>query len=126
MLAFTKTRASEVEAQHRKSEMVKRLHGMKNNFVVQCPAIQRVRMTDHRRVRRRGRSGVEEGLQASGRAIEEKRANAGSFGGHRSSVVVGLNSIAELSRLTESASQRLATDDQPLLRSSHGFVRAHT
>jgi len=46
MLPFAESSATEIEAEHWESEVVQRLHGVEDNFVVQRPAIDRMRMTD--------------------------------------------------------------------------------
>src|SRR5882724_6486339 len=82
MLAFTQAGAAEVETQHREPEVVQRLHGVEDNFVVERPTIKRMRMTNDCRMRRGGRSRIEQRFQAAGRAFEKKRADAGGFGVH--------------------------------------------
>jgi hypothetical protein len=82
VLAFTQSGTAEVEAQHGESEAVERFHGVEDDFVVQRPPIKRMRMAHHGGMRRTGRSGVEQGFQASGRTGEEERADAGGFVEH--------------------------------------------
>jgi hypothetical protein len=50
VLTLTQPSAAEVEAQHRKSEVIQRLHRVKHDFVVQCPAVDRMGMADQRGV----------------------------------------------------------------------------
>src|SRR5208282_5474521 len=82
VFALAQAGAAEVEAQHGESEVVERLHGVEDDFIVQRSTVERMRMTDDGSMRRVGRSGVEQGFQASGGAGEEERANARSFGEH--------------------------------------------
>lgn len=72
MLALTQSGSAEVETQDGKSEAVQRLHGMKDNFVMQRSAKQRMRMADDSRVRRLLCSGVEKSFQASGGALQKQ------------------------------------------------------
>ena len=82
MLAFAQSGAAEVEAQHGESEAVERFHGVEDDFVVQRSTVKRMRMAHHGGMGRVGRSGVEQGFQASGGAGEEERADAGGFVDH--------------------------------------------
>ena len=93
MLAFTQAGAAEVETQHREPEVVQRLHGVEDNFVVERPTIERMRMTNNRSMSRSGRSRIEQRFQASGGAFKEERANAGGFGVHGRSLVVSRLSL---------------------------------
>jgi len=89
VLAFAQSGAAEVKAEYGESEAVKRLHGVEDDFVVQRSPIKRMRMAHHGGMGRTGQSGVEQGFQASGRAGEEERADAGAFVGQGPSLVVG-------------------------------------
>ncbi len=71
VLAFAQAGAAEIEAQYGESKVVERLHGVEDNFIVQRSSIEWMRMADHSGMRRVGRSGVEQGFQASGGAGEE-------------------------------------------------------
>jgi len=75
VLALAQSRATEVEAQHGKSEVIQRLHGVKHNFIVQGSAKQRMRMADHRGVARIASASIEQRLQAPGRAVDIERSN---------------------------------------------------
>lgn len=55
---------------------------MEDDFVVERSAVERMGMADDGGVRRVGRSGIQEGFQASGGAGQKKRADAGGFGEH--------------------------------------------
>ncbi len=80
MFSFTQAGAAEVEAEYGESEVVERLHGVEDYFVVERSSVERMRMTDYGSVGRGGRSGVEQSFQASGGAGEEERADGGGFG----------------------------------------------
>ena len=71
VLAFAQSGAAEIKAQHGESEVVERLHGVEDDFVVQRAAKQRMRMANHRGVRRVLSARVEQRFQASGRTVEE-------------------------------------------------------
>ena len=73
MFALAQSGSAKVEAQHRETKAVQRLHGVEHDFVVQRSAKQRMRMADHRSVRRVRRSRVEQGFQASRRTVEKQR-----------------------------------------------------
>ncbi len=79
MLAFTKTSAAEIEAEHGKSKTIQRLHGVENDLIVQGSAVQRMGMTNHRGMGGAGRSGVQQCFQPSGGTGKRQRTNAGSF-----------------------------------------------
>ena len=72
VLAGAKSGAAKVEAQHRETKTVQRLHGMEHNFVMQSPTEERMRVTNYRCVSRILRPGVEECLQAPRGPIEEE------------------------------------------------------
>src|SRR5579872_170187 len=46
VFALAQARAAKVEAQHRETKAVQRLHSVEDNFIVQRPAKQRMRMAD--------------------------------------------------------------------------------
>ena len=73
VLAMTESSATKIEAQHRKTEAVQRLHGMEHDFVMQRPAKQRMRMTNHRRVCRILGARIQQRFQPSRRTFEEQR-----------------------------------------------------
>jgi hypothetical protein len=82
VLTFTRAGAAEVEAEHGETEAIKRFHGVEDDFVVERSPKERVRMADEGGKRGMGRSGIEEGFQASGGAIDEQGTDAGGFGEH--------------------------------------------
>ena len=84
VLSMAQSCTAEIEAQHRKSEAIKRLHRMEHNLVVQRSSKQRVRMADNCCVRRILRAGVEQSLKASCRAFQEQRSNRRVGGDHLS------------------------------------------
>jgi hypothetical protein len=59
MFTLAQTGSTEVEAQHRKTKTVQRLHRVKHNLVVQRPTKQRMRMTNQCRVRSVVRPGIQ-------------------------------------------------------------------
>lgn len=73
MFAFAQTRASKVEAQHRESESVERLHRVEHDFVMERSTKEWVGMGDQRGVCGVGRAAVEQGFEASSGAFEKKR-----------------------------------------------------
>ena len=75
MFALAQASSSKVEGQHRKAKTIQRLHGVEDNLVMQRPAKQRMRMTNHRSVRRIFRASVEQRLQPSRRTVESQRMN---------------------------------------------------
>lgn len=74
MIVFTLAQAGspKIEAQHGKPKAVERLHGVKDNFVVESSAEQGVRMANQCGMRGVGGPGVEQGFEASSRADEKK------------------------------------------------------
>ena len=72
MFSLTQSGSAKVEAQHGKTEAVQRLHGVKDNLVVQSSAEERMGMTHNCSVCRIFCSGVEDRFQASSRAFEEE------------------------------------------------------
>jgi hypothetical protein len=75
VFSLAQSRPSKIEPQHRKSERVQRLHRVKYNFVVQRPAIQRVRMAHERSMRSILRANVQQSLKISRRSFEDERPN---------------------------------------------------
>ena len=73
--AFTESGIAEVEAEHRKSEGVQRLHGVIHNFVVHGAAIHRVGMADQGGVRGGGLTLVQQGFEFSGRTAQKQRSD---------------------------------------------------
>lgn len=73
VLAMAKSRTAKVKAQHGKAKTIQRLHGMKNNFVVQRTPEQRMGMTNYRRVRRVRVPGIQQGLKPSRGPAQEQR-----------------------------------------------------
>jgi len=72
MFAMAESSATKIKPQYRKTEAVQRLHGMENDFVMQRPAKQRMRMTNHRRMCRILSARIQERLQSSRRTFEEQ------------------------------------------------------
>src|SRR5581483_11927410 len=77
VLAFAQAGATEVKPQNRKSEAVQRLHGVEDDFVVQRPAIERMRMADQRSVRGVLSACIKQSFQPASRAGEKQRSNGG-------------------------------------------------
>ena len=75
VLAFAQSRSAKVESKHREAKAVQRLHRVEDDFVVQRPAKQGMRMTDDGSVGCIPSTGVEQGLQAPCGAVEKKRAD---------------------------------------------------
>ncbi len=82
VLPFAQTGSPEVEAQYGKPKAVQRLHGVEDNFIVQCSAKQRMRMAHHSHVRGILRSCVQQRFQPSRRTVEEKGTNGTGGGNH--------------------------------------------
>ncbi len=82
VLAFAQSGAAEVEAEHGESEAVERFHGVEDDFVVQRPSIERMRVAHQGGMGRTRQSCVEQGFQASGRAGEEQGTDTGGFVEH--------------------------------------------
>ena len=72
MLTLAQSRSAKIEAQHGEAEAIQRLHDMENDFVVQGPAVVRVRVADQASVARLGRACVEHRLQSPGRPVEKE------------------------------------------------------
>jgi hypothetical protein len=71
MFALAQSGSTKIKPQHGKTETVQRLHGVKDNLVVQRSAEQRMGMTDQCGVRRVGRASVQQSFQTSGRPVEK-------------------------------------------------------
>lgn len=71
MLALAESGAAEIKAQNGKSEMIERFHRMKDDFVVERPSEEGMGMADGGGVSCVGRTGVEQGFEASGGAVEK-------------------------------------------------------
>src|SRR5450755_1554492 len=74
VFSFTQPCATKIEAQYRESKTVQRLHGVKDDFIMQSSTEERVRMADHGRMARIPGAGVEQRFQAAARAVEKERA----------------------------------------------------
>ena len=110
VLAVAPSGAAEIETQHREAELVERLHRVKDDFVVQGAAVERMGVANNRRVGRARRSCVEEGFEPSGGAGKEQRANGGGGVGH------GLEYNGEdEGPLPATQSQRTLRAERPLL-----------
>src|ERR1700688_1936450 len=75
VLAMAQSRAAKIEAQHRKTKTVQRLHGMKDDLIVHGPAKQGMRMTDEGSVRGILGARIKQRLELPSGAIEHKRTN---------------------------------------------------
>jgi len=75
VLALAQARSAEVEAQHGKPKAVQRLRGVENDFVVEHPAEQRVRMANDRSASGGRCAFAEQRFQPSGGTLEEERTN---------------------------------------------------
>ena len=73
VFALTQAGSAKVEAQHGKTKTVQRLHGVKDDFVVQRSAKQRMRMADHSGMSGILGAGVEQRFQSSGWTVEKQR-----------------------------------------------------
>jgi hypothetical protein len=82
VLAVAESGATEVEAQHRKTKAVQRLHGMKHDLIMQRPAKQRMRMANDCGVSRALGTRIEQRLESSCWAFEEERSDGGSWCDH--------------------------------------------
>jgi hypothetical protein len=69
VFAVAEAGAPKVEAQDRKAETVQSFHGMEDDFVMQRSAKQRVRMTNHCRMRRILRARIQQCFQPSRGAV---------------------------------------------------------
>ena len=59
VLALAQSRTAKIKAQGREAEAVQRLHGMEDDFIVQCAAEHRVRMADKGGMTRVLRAGIQ-------------------------------------------------------------------
>ena len=73
VFACAQSGPAKIEPQYRVAEAVQRLHGVKDNFVMQRSAIDRMRMAHKSGVSRGFRALIQQGFQPSGWAVEEKR-----------------------------------------------------
>jgi hypothetical protein len=73
VFALAQTGAAKIEAQHGKTKTIQRLHGVKDDFVVQRATKQRMRMANHRGMGRVLRARVEQRLQSASAPVEKKR-----------------------------------------------------
>ena len=71
VFALAQARAAKVEAQHGKTKAVQRLHGMEDDFIVQRPAKQRMRMADDGCMGGILRATVKQRFKPSHRAVKE-------------------------------------------------------
>jgi len=69
---LAQTRAAEIEAQHGKTKTIQRLHGVKDDFVVQRATKQRMGMANQGGMGRVLRARVEQRLQPAGAPVEKK------------------------------------------------------
>src|SRR5580704_10067723 len=75
MAARAQPGSAKIKAQHGKAERVQRLHRMKDDLVVHGAAAQRMRMADQSSIFGVWLAGVQQGFQASGWPVKEKRSN---------------------------------------------------
>src|SRR5580698_850921 len=75
VLALAQSRAPKIEPQYRIAKAVQRLHGVKNDFVVQRPSVKRMWMAHQRSMSGAFGPHIEQGFQAAGWAIDKQRAN---------------------------------------------------
>ncbi len=95
VLAFAQASAAKVEAENGESEAVEHFHRMENDFVVQRASVKRMRMADEGGVSCGGGTGVEQGFEAAGGAVEEQGPDGGGVGGHGHwPLVVGRSGLA--------------------------------
>ena len=72
VLALAQAGTAKIESQHRKSEAVQRLHGVKDNLVVQRPPKQRMRMANQSGMRRILRASIEQRLEPPCGAVKKE------------------------------------------------------
>jgi acetylornithine deacetylase len=82
VLARAQSGAAKVEAQHRETKTVQRLHGVKDDSVVQRSAVNRMRMAHQSRMGGIFRAPIEQSLQSPGGAVEKERFDVGMGGRH--------------------------------------------
>ncbi|MGB7609106.1 MAG: hypothetical protein WBL97_11925, partial [Candidatus Sulfotelmatobacter sp.] len=75
VLAMAEAGAAKVEAQHRKTKTVQRLHGMKHNLVMQRSSKQRMRVANNCGMSRFFRTGIEQRFESSRWAFKEERSD---------------------------------------------------
>src|ERR1700674_2475730 len=75
MFALAQARPAKIKAQHRITKVVQRLHGVKDDFVVQSSAVKGMRMAYQRSVSGMFRTRIEQGFQPTRWAVEEQRAD---------------------------------------------------
>src|SRR6266436_6784282 len=92
MFPMAQAGTAKIEAQHRKTETVQRLHGVKDHLVMESSAKPRMRMAHHGGVGGFGFARVEQRLQTAGRPIESEGTDYAGWGIHR--VVSNQNSIS--------------------------------
>ena len=73
MFTVAQAGAAKIETQYRESETVQRLHRVKDHFIVQCPAIERVGMTHQGSVSGIRRACIQQRLKLAGRAVQLER-----------------------------------------------------
>jgi hypothetical protein len=69
VFALAQAGATEVETEYGERKAIQGLHGVEDHFVVERSSEERMGMADDSRMRRLGRTGVEQSFEASGRAI---------------------------------------------------------
>jgi len=73
VFAVAESGPSKVKAQHGKAKTIQRFHRMEHDLVMQGPAKQRMRMTNHPRMRGMVRACVQQCFQLSCGAFQEER-----------------------------------------------------
>ena len=73
VLALAEASPAKIETQHGKTETVQRLHGMKDDFIVQRAAIDGMGMAHHGSVSGIGNSSIEQGLETAGMGPSRNR-----------------------------------------------------
>lgn len=86
MLALAEASPAKIETQHGKTEAVQRLHGMKDDFIVQSAAIDGMRMTNDAAVSGTGRPGIEQGFEPACGAFQKKGSDCAGLRLHSGSV----------------------------------------
>lgn len=71
VFAFAQAGAAKVKTQHRESEAVEGFHGVKNDFVMQRAAVERVRMAHDGGMSGVRGTGVQQSFKTTGRAVQE-------------------------------------------------------
>jgi len=72
VFAFAQSGPAKVKTQNGESKTVQRLHGMKDDLVMQGTAEQRMRMADHRCVRGRARARIQQGFEPTSGSVEKQ------------------------------------------------------